>query len=253
MEKDSLVGWDDVFGDLNRLQTILMLLDERGLILSLAAFAEEALGDLIYAFMIPGEPAKQLIEGFNAPIGTLSARIRTAFALGLITKNQYEDLDRLRKIRNEFAHRWEPISFADQKINSLISAMYFRSLDDEFPASPTAKVQTSIGTLLTELRSTTHQIKKHGYQSKLIGRQLIAGVAGELDHQIATCRARLEELAEQLKTATGEQRRFLVARRYTWESKLEIVRLTAPSERKDEIRAIQVQLHAWHGPSEDLD
>jgi hypothetical protein len=81
-------------------------LDERGLILALAAFAEEALGDLIKAFMIPGSPAKQLLEGGNAPLGTFSARIKMAHSLGLVTKRQYADLDRLRRIRNAFAHNW---------------------------------------------------------------------------------------------------------------------------------------------------
>jgi hypothetical protein len=79
-------GKDEVFGDLNRLTRILGQLDERGLVLALAAFAEQALGDLIEAFLIPGDPTKQLLEGFNAPLGTFSARIRMAYSLGLITK-----------------------------------------------------------------------------------------------------------------------------------------------------------------------
>jgi DNA-binding MltR family transcriptional regulator len=242
---------DEVFGDLNRLQRILDQLDERGLILALAAFAEEALGDLIRAFLIPGETAAQLLDGFNAPLGTFSARTKMAYSLGLITKRQYEDLDHVRRIRNEFAHRWEPTSFVDQKIASHISALSFSSLDDDFPASSLDKVRTSIGLLLMELRSTTSQIKKHGRRAKLLGRHLIAGVVGGLDEQIAECRKRLTELAQELTHASGERRRFLLAARYRWEGKLEIVRLSAPRERRDEIRNLQAELNALNNPPEE--
>jgi DNA-binding MltR family transcriptional regulator len=242
---------DAVFGNLNRLNQILGQLDERGVVLALAAFAEEALGDLIEAFLISGDPAKQLLEGFNAPLGTFSARIKMSYSLGLITKRQHADLDRLRRIRNEFAHSWEPMSFNDQKVASHISALHFSSLDEDFPASPIEKVRTSLGTLLLELRSTTNQINKRGHRAKLIGQHLIAGVVGELNDQIAICRKRLVELAEELKSTSGERRNFLLQVRHQWEGKLEIVRLNAPRERQNEIRDLQTELRAWNIPPED--
>jgi DNA-binding MltR family transcriptional regulator len=241
---DNEAGKDAVFGNLNRLNQILAQLDERGLVLALAAFAEEALGDLIEAFLIPGDPAKQLLEGFNAPLGTFSARIKMAYCLGLITKRQHADLDQLRRIRNEFAHNWEPMSFDDQKIAAHIRALHFSSIDDDFPASPTEKVRTSLGSLLIELRSTTNQINKRGYRAKLVGQDLIAGVVGELDDQIAICRKRLVELAEELKSASGERRSFLLQVRRQWEGKLEIVRLNAPKDRQNEIKNLQAELKA---------
>jgi DNA-binding MltR family transcriptional regulator len=248
---DHEAGKDAVFGNLNRLNQILGQLDERGLVLALAAFAEEALGDLIEAYLIPGDPAKQLLEGFNAPLGTFSARIKMAYSLGLITKHQHADLDQLRRIRNEFAHNWEPTSFNDQKIAAHIGALHFSSMDDDFPASPMEKVRTSLGSLLIELRSTTNQINKRGYQAKLIGQHLIAGVVGELDDQIAICRKRLVELAEELKSASGERRSFVLQVRHHWEGKLEIVRLNAPNDRQNEIKNLQAELKAWNIPPED--
>jgi len=62
---------EDVFSDLNRLNSMLADLDERALILSLAAFAEEALRDLIQAYLMPGESADKLLDGFN-PLWALS-------------------------------------------------------------------------------------------------------------------------------------------------------------------------------------
>jgi DNA-binding MltR family transcriptional regulator len=248
---DDKAGKDAVFGNLNRLSQILGKLDERGLVLALAAFAEEALGDLIEAFLIPGDPAKQLLEGFNAPLGTFSARIKMAYSVGLITKRQHADLDQLRRIRNEFAHNWEPMSFNDQKITAHIRTLHFSSIDDDFPASPIEKVRTSLASLLIELRSTTNQISKRGYQAKLIAQHLIVGVVGELDDQITICRKRLVELAEELKSASGDRRSFLLQVRHQWEGKLEIVRLNAPRDRQNEISDLQTELKAWNIPPED--
>lgn len=242
---------DDVFADYNRLATVISELDERGLILALAAFAEEALGDLIGAFMMPGEPAAKLLEGFNAPLGTFSARIKMAYALGLVTKRQYDDLERLRRIRNEFAHSWEPISFTDRNIASHIAALHFSSLDDEYPDTPLRKVRTSLSVLLLELRSTTGQIRKYDRRVELIGHHLIAGLVGELDDQLAKCRKRLGEIDEEIKSASGDRRRFLLAQRYSWEGKLEIARSQAPKERQQEIKKLQAELRAWNVPPAD--
>ena len=205
--------------------------------------------DLIEAFLIRGDRAKQLLEGFNAPLGTFSARIRMAYSLGLVTTHQQADLDLLRRIRNEFAHNWEPISFSDRKISAHISALNFSRLDDDFPTSDIEKVRSSLASLLTEIRSTTNQINQRGYQAKLIGRHLVVGVVGELDHQIEQCRKRLLEVAEELKSASGERRRFLLQVHHQWEDKLEIVRLHAPRARQAEIRDLQAKLKAF--PRED--
>jgi DNA-binding MltR family transcriptional regulator len=236
---------DAVFGDLNRLARILSQSDERGLILALAAFAEEALGDLVEAFLIAGEPAEQLLHGFNAPLGTFSARIKMAYSLGLVTKRQHDDLDRLRRIRNEFAHNWEPVSFNDQKVAAHISALQFSRLDDKFPETPIEKVQTSLGSLLAELRSTTNQIGERGWQAKVLGRHLVAGVVAGVDDQIAICTKRLVEIADELKSASGERRSFLLQVRRQWEDKFEIVRLNAPRGRQGEIRDLQAKLKAF--------
>ncbi|GAN55307.1 hypothetical protein [Tanticharoenia sakaeratensis] len=247
-EENFLPGEDDVFGDLNRLNSMLANLDERGLVLSLAAFAEEALRDLIRAYLMPGDAADKMLEGFNAPLGTFSARIRMAQALGLVTTHQANDLDRLRKIRNDFAHNWEPVSFINQRIAAHIRALNFHSLDDDYPETPIGKVRTSISLLLLELRVTAQTVRKRG-GATLRGQHIIAGVLGDLDEQMATCKRRLTEIQEDLRSADGDRRRFLLAAKHRWEGKLEIVRLNAPRERQNDVRAIQAELNAWNrGP-----
>lgn len=242
---------DEVFGSLNRLNGILQGLDERGLVLSLAAFAEEALGDLIKSFLLPGDSTERLLDGFNAPIGTFSARSKMAYSLGLITKFQYEDLERLRRIRNEFAHSWEPLTFGDQSIAAHITALHFSCLIESFPESPQEKVRLCFGALLMELRSTTNQIGRHSQRAKVLGNHLVPGVVGTFDEQIAKCRENLAKVAGELKDASGERRRFLLATRLRWEGVLAIAGINAPAERKQEVRKLQAEFQAWNVPPKD--
>lgn len=77
---------------------------ERGLALICAAMLDDLLEKSIRAFLLEHEETARLLDGLNAPLGTLSARALAAFALGVLSKNEYRECEKLRKIRNIFAH-----------------------------------------------------------------------------------------------------------------------------------------------------
>jgi hypothetical protein len=197
---------DHVFGGVNSLMRALHNLDERGLILSLAAFAEDSLGALLKSFLLTNQAARDLLEGFNAPLGTLSSRIRAAHALGLITKDQYEDLEHLRKIRNEFSHTWKPISFSDQHIAAHIKAINYSNGDDEYPETAIEKVKSALTFLLVELQVAADRITKARWGARLIGTRLISGLPESQESQIEVARNRLAELEDKISSSAGEKR-----------------------------------------------
>jgi hypothetical protein len=206
---DPIATEDEVFGGINLLARSLDDLDDRGLVLSLSAFAEDALGSLLKAYLIPSEASTQLLEGFNAPLGTLSARIKAAYAMGLITKNQFSDLERLRKIRNDFAHTWKPTSLAQPRLAALAQAMSYSRIDSRFPKTVSEKVKSSISCLLIELRSAAHQLPKRGAQARLSGNHLIAGFAGnDFAAQVEEARKELARIQHQLEITEGDERAF---------------------------------------------
>ena len=223
-DQKQLIGeTDEVFGELNLLTKSLHELDDRGLILSLSAFAEDALGSLLRAFMLPSEATSQLLEGFNAPLGTLSARIKGAYSLGLITKNQFLDLERLRKIRNEFAHTWRPIDISKPKVASLIKEMNYSRIDNRFPETPSEKIRSSISCLLVELRSATHQIKNQGAEVQLTGRQLMCGFTGNFQEQLQGANNELGNILQHLESVSGEKRNFYLTLLKSFTSRLSVL------------------------------
>jgi hypothetical protein len=87
---------------------------------SCASFVDDTLGAAIAArFVRLGRQwEKKVFSGADAPLGTLSAKIRLGFALGLYGPRTCADLDIIRSVRNDFAHTAGPILFTDPEIKA---------------------------------------------------------------------------------------------------------------------------------------
>jgi hypothetical protein len=123
---------------------------DRGAVLLCCAYLDDLLRDTLAAFFVQGPEANQLLEGFNAPLGTFSARIAAAHALALITDVEFKELTTLRKIRNEFAHS-KTATFADQKIADLCRNLTYSVPDIEGkpPVPPQGRFTTAAVGLTT--------------------------------------------------------------------------------------------------------
>jgi mannitol operon repressor len=108
---------------------------DRGCALVALALMDERLKEILYAFLAETKTSKDLIDGFNAPLGTLSARIKACHSLGLISESEYSNLDTLRRVRNEFAHATHGISFDDPTVSKLCNKITARfTIAGDFPS-----------------------------------------------------------------------------------------------------------------------
>ncbi|MFI3223153.1 MAG: hypothetical protein QX191_08975 [Methylococcaceae bacterium] len=234
---------DNIFDEINLLTKYLHDLDDRGLVLSLSAFAEDALGSLLKGFMIPSKAASLLLEGFNAPLGTFSSRIKASYAFGLITEDQFHDLERLRKIRNEFAHTWQPTVLSQPKMAAQIKAMNHSRLNDHFPETLADKVRSSMSCLLVELRSATHQNTKRGTQALLIGNHLISGFVGkDFQAQFQNARKELLNIQQKLQNTEGEKREFYRCLLRRFLDRVSVLKRPKTSEEKQELLVFLVEV-----------
>jgi DNA-binding MltR family transcriptional regulator len=207
-EDDSDAMEDDIFQELNALGALLHELDDRGLVLSLAAFAEEALGTLLKAFMLPTETSNQLVDGFNAPLGNFSSRIKAAYSLGLITKRQFSDLEQLRKIRNYFAHSWQPISLADQRVSGHIRSMNYSSLLHVYPETAGKKLRSSGYALLMAINGAAIRMADNGGGVTETGGEITFGFPGDFSEQLENAREQFLDICRPMQTASGEELEF---------------------------------------------
>ena len=173
LEPELYVTGDPDMDSLNRFQSLLGKQDDRAMVLSLAAFAEDTLGRLLLVYLRESKQAKELVEGFNAPFGTLSTRIKGAFTIGLLTKEQYEDLEIGRRVRNAFAHDWEGVSLESPDIKALIGNLHAYSVDHRPPPSGgRERLLQALTTILMELRVQITQHVKHARRAPLVGFRL---------------------------------------------------------------------------------
>lgn len=90
---------------------------DRGMAILGAAMLDEKLKTILTNFLIKGKQAERLLNGPNAPIGTFSAKLDMAFAVGLISEDEYQDAEIIRKIRNDFAHKFDlKFSFGNESV-----------------------------------------------------------------------------------------------------------------------------------------
>jgi len=83
-----------------------------------AAYLDHLLGELIAASMAVehSKVDKLLYRDGHGPLGSFSAKIDTAYCLGLLSEDEYSDLHSIRHIRNDFAHKLTGLAFEYRSI-----------------------------------------------------------------------------------------------------------------------------------------
>lgn len=80
------------------------------------AYLDAQLEDLLKATLIGTRAELARLVGPSGPLDTFSSRLRICAAMGLISGELASDLDRVRGIRNDFAHRLHGLSFTAQTV-----------------------------------------------------------------------------------------------------------------------------------------
>ncbi len=93
---------------------------DRGCILIGASVLDDVLCDLLKKKLgrsdhIIKQAMEPLFSGMG-PLSSFSARIKLSYCLGLITQWEFEDLERIRKIRNKAAHEYTSKTFTDNEV-----------------------------------------------------------------------------------------------------------------------------------------
>jgi hypothetical protein len=106
-ESKSSLAFREVYG----LRKSLGSETDRGCALMAAAYIDSLLGKLLEAYLIEDAALVPALFGAYGPLGTFASRTDLAYGLGLINKQTRKQITHIRKIRVEFAHTYEPITF----------------------------------------------------------------------------------------------------------------------------------------------
>jgi DNA-binding MltR family transcriptional regulator len=127
---------------------------DRGAAIVIVAFLEDGLETAIKSRLVRDANTEHKMFRGTGPLATLSAKIELGFLLGMYGKVERNDLHRIREIRNEFAHKFNGITFEDQRIRDLIKNLPHGTLDIELEVietEETAKIHPEAYSLLEKV------------------------------------------------------------------------------------------------------
>lgn len=116
---------NEIFDPLPDLPAELQSSSDRACAIVGAGILDALLEQLLKRSFVIGS-SDRLFDSFG-PLDTFAGKIDLARALGLIPATEADDLHRIRKIRNEFAHSLEHMAFASAPVRDHVAAFNFRS------------------------------------------------------------------------------------------------------------------------------
>lgn len=150
---------DDIIGFGNEFESE----SDRGAAIIGAVLLHQRLGQRMRAFFIDDSTkVDDLLEGPLATLGSIASRIRASHCMGLVSEDEYHDLEVIRKIRNMFAHELHALSFSDKKVEDKCAELRLpkrlpRHLDWPPGARNSFMVAVSILWLELGIRALEHQ------------------------------------------------------------------------------------------------
>lgn len=99
----------------------------RAAVLIAGAFLDELLRDILSSFLISNDKAVNELLGTennsDTALSSFAARIKLVYCLGFLSKDEYDDLLMIKKIRNKFAHKMHGYNFDNKEIVSFCSSL----------------------------------------------------------------------------------------------------------------------------------
>jgi hypothetical protein len=131
---------------------------DRGCALMAAAHLDNELETLLRAAWVADDKCLDETLGQSKPLGTFASRIDVAYLAGLIGDRARRDLHLIRRIRNDFGHNPEPITFETESIARRCSELHhtYRKPDD----GPRLLFTSTVLGVLAAIHVATHQVKR---------------------------------------------------------------------------------------------
>jgi len=106
----------------------LELIDEsdRGSVIVAAALLEDDIGELLQKVIKSHNISTKHIKdmfGLSGPLSSFSSKILICFGFGFISKEIFDDLTKIRKLRNKFAHSSEKVDFLSADIEDHVATI----------------------------------------------------------------------------------------------------------------------------------
>lgn len=153
-DNDSSIAFKNVFEFRKNLSSET----DRGLVLMAVAYIDERLTILLEKYFVNDKSIIKTLFDATGPLGTFSSKLKLAYSIGLLPKNIYTDCNKIRKIRNSFAHVSKPMSFKDEPIKSQCHSLVVHGIDNHNRTK--VRFTRSVMSILLEIEDSIRTITK---------------------------------------------------------------------------------------------
>jgi len=109
---------ETLLADTSKLIDVMNTSSDLAVAIVAVSYLDACLGNLLRSSLADRDEADKLLDIGN-PLESFGARYRLARAMNLIDETRYEDLKKIGKIRNLFAHHHAGLDFGNQEIGRL--------------------------------------------------------------------------------------------------------------------------------------
>lgn len=121
---------------------------DRGCVLLASSHLDFMLKKLLDSKLVGSKKQKKQIFDFNGSLGTFSSKIIMSYSLGLLSPLAQQDIQAIRKIRNEFAHTTEVISFDQESVKNACNNFNYNISIDSTPRAQFMNVVSALSGLI---------------------------------------------------------------------------------------------------------
>ena len=121
----------DSFPSVIRFRETLTPESDRGCALIAVAYLDESMYRLLRECLVSDDKVARAFMRPDGPLGSFSSRIDCAYLLGRISPTIHRELHLIRKIRNDFGHNSEPITFEYPPVASRCSELQYSGRTSE--------------------------------------------------------------------------------------------------------------------------
>ena len=172
--KEKVIKHADFQGFLNEFQEET---DRAAAVLGVA-YLSESLRQLIATTLVDDDKLLNDLLKHGTPLGSLSSRTQAAYSMGLISDDEYDDLNKIGEIRNRFAHDLQGLRFSDNWANDKCSMLNRpREMSKLAPLTPDARnlFNVTIAMLHTQMLNRIKQQEGRERPSKPKGFRMVVG------------------------------------------------------------------------------
>lgn len=133
---------------------------DRGCILMATSFLDYELQSFFKYYLFGSKKMLDEMLSGQGSLATFSSRIKLAYSLGLISKVTMDDLNVIRKIRNNCGHNYEPVTFEDETIKQQVYSLKSSIYAGNTKVNPRKLFINNIYFLLNEIQGRKAELSK---------------------------------------------------------------------------------------------